>query len=208
MSDIKIRLLGQQEYRPTWQAMRQLVDNADDNTVEEIWLLQHPPVFTLGQAGKREHLLRQTDIPVIQSDRGGQITYHGPGQAVAYLMLNLKKRQLGLRRLVRLLEMAIIGLLQEYGINGQGDVAAPGVYVDGKKIAAVGLRVRRGWTYHGISLNIDMDLSPFSNINPCGYRGLQVTDMARLSPPAPITPITQQLGNHLQTALSYPKNPA
>ena len=176
------RNLGLAEYSPVLDAMRDLTDQRSADTPDELWLLQHPRVFTQGQAGKSEHVLAPGDIPVIQVDRGGQVTYHGPGQWVVYLMIDLKRRGLGVRALVTLIEEAIVQLLAEYGIASAPDPSAPGVYVQGNKIAALGLRVRRGRSYHGLSLNVDMDLEPFQRINPCGYEGLQVTSMAKLLP--------------------------
>jgi lipoyl(octanoyl) transferase len=176
------RNLGLAEYSPVLDAMRDLTDQRSADTPDELWLLQHPRVFTQGQAGKSEHVLAPGDIPVIQVDRGGQVTYHGPGQWVVYLMIDLKRRGLGVRALVTLIEEAIVQLLAEYGIVSAPDPSAPGVYVQGNKIAALGLRVRRGRSYHGLSLNVDMDLEPFQRINPCGYEGLQVTSMAKLLP--------------------------
>ena len=176
------RNLGLAEYSPVLDAMRDLTDQRSADTPDELWLLQHPRVFTQGQAGKSEHVLAPGDIPVIQVDRGGQVTYHGPGQWVVYLMIDLKRPGLGVRALVTLIEEAIVQLLAEYGIASAPDPSAPGVYVQGNKIAALGLRVRRGRSYHGLSLNVDMDLEPFQRINPCGYEGLQVTSMAKLLP--------------------------
>lgn len=162
--------------------MRQLTDSRDADSPDELWLLQHPPVFTQGQAGKAEHVLAPGAIPVIQVDRGGQVTYHGPGQWVLYLMVDLRRQQLGVRDLVNLIERSVVQLLQEYAISAVNKPEAPGVYVAGEKIAALGLRVRRGCSYHGLALNVDMDLEPFGRINPCGYEGLHVTSMARLLP--------------------------
>lgn len=159
--------------------MREFTDGRDATTVDELWFLQHPPVFTQGQAGKSEHLLAPGDIPVVQVDRGGQVTYHGPGQWVAYLLLDLRRRGLGVRALVDLIEAAVIETLAHYGVAGAADPAAPGVYVDGAKIAALGLRIRRGCSYHGVALNVDMDLEPFERINPCGYAGLRVTSLRK-----------------------------
>ena len=167
------------DYAPTLQAMKTFTDTRGENTPDELWLLQHPPVFTQGQA---EHLLAPGDIPVIQVDRGGQVTYHGPGQWVVYLMVDLRRRGLGVRNLVDMIERSIVALLAEYLIEAAPDPAAPGVYVAGEKIASLGLRVRRGCSYHGLSLNVDMDLEPFRRINPCGHAGLRVTSMARLLP--------------------------
>jgi lipoyl(octanoyl) transferase len=180
--EIVLRELGQVEYQPTLQAMQDFTDSRSPDTPDELWLLQHPRVFTQGQAGKAEHLLHPGDIPVIQVDRGGQVTYHGPGQWVLYLMVDLRRRHDGVRDLVDLIERSIVMLLAEYGIEAKPRPEAPGVYVDGAKIASLGLRVRRGCSYHGLALNVDMDLEPFQRINPCGYAGLQVTSMARLLP--------------------------
>jgi len=170
------------DYAPTLQAMKTFTDARGENTPDELWLLQHPPVFTQGQAGRAEHLLAPGDIPVIQVDRGGQVTYHGPGQWVVYLMVDLRRRGLGVRNLVDMIERSIVALLAEYRIEAAPDPAAPGVYVAGEKIASLGLRVRRGCSYHGLSLNVDMDLEPFRRINPCGHAGLRVTSMATLLP--------------------------
>ena len=160
--------------------MQEFTDGRDANTADELWLLEHPPVFTLGRNGKPEHVHDTGDIPVIQVDRGGQVTYHGPGQLVAYVMLDLNRRGMGVQSLVRLLEQAVIDLLADYSVEAGRREKAPGVYVDGCKIAALGLRVRRGCSFHGLSLNVDMDLTPFSMINPCGYEGLEVTRMSAL----------------------------
>ena len=177
-----MRELGLVAYQPTLDAMRAFTDTRDADTPDELWLLQHPRVFTQGQAGKAEHVLSPGDIPVIQVDRGGQVTYHGPGQWVIYLLLDIRRSHLVVRDLVTLIEQAIVQLLAEYQIDAEPRADAPGVYVAGDKIAALGLRVRRGCSYHGLSLNVDMDLQPFQRINPCGYQGLQVTSMARLLP--------------------------
>lgn len=181
---IHTRELGVADYPPVLEEMRRFTDERGPDTVDELWLLQHPRVFTQGQAGKAEHVLAPGEIPVIQVDRGGQVTYHGPGQWVIYLMVDLKRRGTGVRALVSLIEDSIVALLAEYGIEAAARPDAPGVYVGGDKIAALGLRVRRGCTYHGLSLNVDMDLEPFQRINPCGFEGLQVTSMARLLPEA------------------------
>lgn len=173
----RVRWLGLVDYRETWDAMRAFTDSRDAASTDEIWLLQHPPVFTQGQAGRAEHLLLPGDIPVVQSDRGGQVTYHGPGQLVAYLLLDIRRRRMGIRDLVDLIEQSIVALLEGYGIAGQSRRDAPGVYVGEAKIAALGLRVRRGCSYHGLSLNVEMDLEPFSRINPCGYEGMAVTSL-------------------------------
>jgi len=173
------------------------------DTPDEIWLLEHPPVFTLGQAGKREHLLADIGIPVIPIDRGGQITYHGPGQVVAYLLIDLKRRGYGVRELVRRMEQAIIDLLAELGIAGERREGAPGVYVAGAKIAALGLRVKGGCTYHGLSLNVDLDLAPFQAINPCGYPGLAVTRTRDLGVSESGWEIAEQLAGYLLQALAH-----
>lgn len=184
MPGLVIRRLGQVAYEPTLEAMRSFTDTRGPDTPDELWLLQHPPVFTQGQAGKAEHVLAPGDIPVIQVDRGGQVTYHGPGQWVVYLLVDLRRHSLGVRDLVDLIERSLIELLGAYGIDAQAQPGAPGVYVDGDKVAALGLRVRRGCSYHGLALNVDMDLAPFQRINPCGYEGLQVTSMRALLPDA------------------------
>ena len=167
--------LGQVEYLPTWRAMQDFTAARTAETPDELWLVEHPPVYTLGLAGKPEHLLRATDIPVVKIDRGGQITYHGPGQIVVYLLLDLKRRGMGVKELVRRMEQAVIDLLAEYNVVAERRDKAPGVYVGNAKIAALGLRIKSGCCYHGLSLNVDMDLSPFAAINPCGYEGLAVT---------------------------------
>ncbi|MDH4040512.1 MAG: lipoyl(octanoyl) transferase LipB [Gammaproteobacteria bacterium] len=180
------RELGLVAYEPTLQAMKDLTASRTPDEPDQLWLLQHPRVFTQGQAGRAEHVLAPGDIPVIQVDRGGQVTYHGPGQWVLYLMIDLRRRSWGVRDLVNTIEHSIVQLLAEYGIAAAPKPEAPGVYVDGAKIASLGLRVRRGCSYHGLALNVDMDLEPFGRINPCGYRGLQVTSMAALLPTAEV----------------------
>jgi lipoyl(octanoyl) transferase len=177
---LRLRCLGLRDYASTWQAMRDYTDARAEDAADELWLLEHPPVYTLGLNGDSSHLLRATDIPVVKADRGGQITYHGPGQLVAYLLADLRRNQLGVRSLVSLLENAAIDLLRQYGIAAEARPQAPGVYVAGQKIASVGLRVRKGCSYHGLSLNVDLDLAPFSAINPCGYAGLEMTSLAEL----------------------------
>ena len=177
---MQIHNLGLRPYREIWDAMRACTAARDADSADQIWLVQHPPVYTQGQAGKPEHLLAPGDIPVIQIDRGGQITYHGPGQTVMYLLLDLRRAGIGIRALVSLIEESVIGYLQELGIRAQSRIDAPGVYVDGKKIASLGLRVRGGCTYHGVALNVDMDLEPFSRINPCGLVGMQMTQLRDL----------------------------
>lgn len=175
-----IRELGVQDYSTVWQAMQRFTDERDASTADELWLLEHPAVFTQGQAGKAEHLLMPGDIPVIKVDRGGQVTYHGPGQLVVYVLLDIKRRNLGVRQLVTLLEQILIELLANNGIKAAAKADAPGVYVDGAKIASLGLRVRKGCTFHGLALNVAMDLSPFGRINPCGYAGMQMVQSSEL----------------------------
>jgi lipoyl(octanoyl) transferase len=174
------RWLGRVEYEPTWRAMQRFTDERGGDTPDEVWFLEHPPVFTQGMAGKAEHVLAAGDIPVVQIDRGGQVTYHGPGQLVVYPLLDLRRRGLGVRELVVALEQAVIALCSGHGIEAAGRRDAPGVYVDGRKLASIGLRVRRGASYHGLALNVDGDLEPFARINPCGYAGLEMTRLADL----------------------------
>ena len=175
--------MGLRDYETVWHEMQHFTDTRTADTPDEIWLLEHPPVFTLGLNGKREHILDPGDIPVVKCDRGGQVTYHGPGQLIAYLLLDMRRHQLGVKALVSKIEQAVIELLAEHHIHGQRRDGAPGIYVDGAKIAALGLRIRKGCSYHGLSLNVDMDLAPFSRINPCGFEGL-ATDQLRHHNPA------------------------
>lgn len=198
-----IRDLGLQEYQPVWQAMQTFTAERDATTPDELWCLQHPPVFTMGLNGKKEHLLNIKNIPVINIDRGGQVTYHGPGQLVIYTLIDLERLNIGVKDLVNAIENAVIQLLDQYGINAQGKENAPGVYVDGEKIAALGLRIKRNKSYHGLSLNIDMDLTPFRQINPCGYEGLAVTQIKALKPNIDITAIQTDLISHLSQLLGY-----
>ena len=179
--DLRLRRLGLADYEPAWHAMQAFTDRRDEATGDELWLLQHPPVFTQGQAGKAEHLLAPGDIPVVQVDRGGQVTYHGPGQIVAYPLIDIRRRGIGVRDFVCRIEEAIIRVLAHYGVRGERIAGAPGIYVAGDKIASLGLRVRRGCTFHGLAFNIDMDLEPFQRINPCGYAGLRVTQLSALA---------------------------
>ena len=194
-------------YEESLSAMKDFVAARKADTRDEIWYLQHPPVFTQGMAGKPEHLLAPGDIPVIQTDRGGQVTYHGPGQIVSYVLIDINRRQLGVRRLVEMLELSVIQLLQSYGIEARGDRKAPGVYVKDAKIAALGLRVRKNSTYHGLSLNVDMDLGPFQLINPCGYRGLEVTSLRKLGITDAIESVQSELHYHLASTLDYQYQP-
>lgn len=192
-AELRVRRLGERPYEPTWRAMQVFTDARDGATPDELWLLTHPPVYTLGQAGRAEHLLAPGEIPVIQVDRGGQVTYHGPGQLVAYLLLDLRRAGLGVRRLVSLLEQSVIDLLGGYGIVAAARPDAPGVYVDGAKIASLGLRIRRGCSFHGLALNVDMDLAPFTRIDPCGLPGLSVTQLADLGGPRDLDAVGEAL---------------
>lgn len=195
------RHLGETDYAVTLDAMRDFTAQRQDDTADELWLLQHPRVFTQGVAGKAEHVLAPGDIPVVPVDRGGQVTYHGPGQWVVYLLVNLRRRNMGIRALVSLIEAAIVDVLARWGIEAAADPEAPGVYVAGAKIASLGLRVRRGCSYHGLSLNVDMDLEPFSRINPCGYEGLAVTSMRTILGDA--CPSMDAVGETLLTELEH-----
>jgi len=195
--DIITRHYNELEYVPTWQAMQQFTDTRHAETADELWFLQHPPVYTLGKNGKTAHILNAADIPVVNIDRGGQVTYHGPGQLVVYTLLDLKRMKLGIRDAVTLLEDSIIALLADYGIESASQRDAPGVYVKNAKIAALGLRVRKGCCFHGLALNVDMDLSPFKGINPCGYEGLQVTQLSDFVSDISIEQVAQSLQQHL-----------
>ena len=189
--------LGRQAYEPVWRAMQRFTDKRDQDTVDELWLVEHEPVFTLGQAGKPEHVLAPGDIPVLHVDRGGQVTYHGPGQIVLYPLLDLRRIGIGVREYVCRIEQAIIDTLDEWNIGGQRREGAPGVYVAGAKVAALGIRVRRGCTFHGLAFNIGMDLEPFHRINPCGYQGLQVTSMRDLGGPSSMDAVKPVLLDHI-----------
>jgi lipoyl(octanoyl) transferase len=193
----------QQDYARTWTAMRALTDTRDANTMDELWWLQHPEVFTQGQAGKAEHVLAAGDIPVVRTDRGGQVTYHGPGQLVGYLLFDLRRLDIGVRAMVMAIEGAIIDLLQDHGVAAIARRDAPGVYVDGRKVAALGLRVRRGCTYHGLSLNVDNDLAPFARINPCGYEGMEITRCKDLGIDADVASLATQLTSRLVDRFGY-----
>lgn len=191
-----IRQLGLQPWDRVSQAMHDFTDRRDDTTPDEIWLVEHQPVFTQGQAGKAEHLLMTGEIPVMQSDRGGQVTYHGPGQQIMYVMLDLKRRKLGVRQLVTAIEQTVIDTLAYFGVKAAARADAPGVYVDDKKICSLGLRIRRGCSFHGLALNINMDLAPFLRINPCGYAGLEMTQLSALKPGIALADVRPQLIEH------------
>ncbi len=204
MNDVQLRRLGRVDYQPTWLAMQEFTAKRNADTADELWLVEHPPVYTLGQAGKPEHLLRDVGIPLVQIDRGGQITYHGPGQVVIYVLLDLTRRKLKVRELVSRIEQAVIDLLGDYGVRADRHTGAPGVYVGGDgsldgaaKVAALGLRIRNGRSYHGVSLNVDMDLSPFAAINPCGYAGMAVTQTKDLGIDATASTLGAGLAAHL-----------
>ena len=200
---IAVRYLGLQEYVPIWQCMQQFTDERSKNTTDELWVLEHPPVFTQGQAGKAEHVLAPGDIPVVSADRGGQVTYHGPGQLVVYCLLDIERLGIGVRQLVTHIEQAIVALLQGYSVNSEARQAAPGVYVGDAKIASLGLRVRKGCSFHGLSFNVDMDLEPFTRINPCGYEGLSVTQLAdHVSFPS-VDSVGEKMVAQLVTQLGY-----
>jgi lipoyl(octanoyl) transferase len=196
-----IRTFGLSSYEPAWRAMQSFTDQRTASTPDELWLLQHPPVFTLGQAGRAEHILDAGGLPVVQVDRGGQVTYHAPGQVVAYLLLDLRRANLGVKRLVHLLEQSVIELLAGYGIESRAQPGAPGVYVDDAKIAALGLRVRRGCCFHGLALNVQMDLSAFTRINPCGYPGLAVTQVSDLGGPKDLDEVGSGLAQRIAAVL-------
>lgn len=196
-----IQTLGRVDYMPTWEAMQAFTASRDETTPDELWVLEHPPVFTLGQAGKPEHLLRTTEIPVVPIDRGGQITYHGPGQVVIYVLLDLKRRGYGVKELVNRMEQAVIDVLAEWNVLVERQAGAPGVYVNGAKIAALGLRIKQGRSYHGLSLNVDMDLSPFALINPCGYPGMSVTQTRDLGVSASSSELGAKLARLLADSL-------
>lgn len=202
-NQLVVRRLGRQDYHPVWQAMHDFTDQRDDTTRDEVWLVEHNPVFTQGQAGKAEHLLNTGDIPVVQSDRGGQVTYHGSGQIVAYFLINLRRKKLGVRELVTDIENLVINTLNAYNIDAAARPDAPGVYVEGKKICSLGLRIRKGCSFHGLALNVNMDLSPFLRINPCGYQGMEMVQVSDLGGPARIEDVEQQLIKELVSLFGY-----
>ena len=196
--ELVLRDLGLVPYESTWHKMQTFTEQRNESTLDEIWLLEHPPVFTQGQAGKAEHLLNTGDIPVVKVDRGGQVTYHGPGQLVAYILIDIKRAKIGVRQLVTAIEQAIVDALSQYGIDAAAKSDAPGVYVDGKKIASLGLRIKKGRSFHGLALNIDMSLEPFLRINPCGYAGLAMVQLKDFV----AVPDMQRVKHELATALA------
>lgn len=198
---IRCRHLGEVDYLQTWQKMQEFTDARQGDTVDELWFLQHPPVYTLGKNGKLEHLLNPANIPVIHSDRGGQVTYHGPGQIVVYMLLDLKRQKIGVRDLVNLIEQSIIELLASYDVASCARRDAPGVYVNDAKIAALGLRVRKGCSFHGLALNVDMDLEPFNGINPCGYEGMSVTHLKAFANDVKMAEVVDNLQHRLLSKL-------
>ena len=197
-----IRNLGLTEYEAALARMVEFTDNRDADTPDELWLLEHPPVFTLGLAGDRSHILAPGSIPIVQVDRGGQVTYHGPGQIIAYTLIDLKRAGLGIRDLVTIMEQTVIDTVADYGITAESRCDAPGVYVSGAKLASVGLRIRRGCSYHGLALNVAMDLQPFEQINPCGYAGMKMTQVSDLGGPAELPSVIDNLTRKLSAALT------
>lgn len=198
-----IRELGLIDYQPAWEAMQRFTNTRTPGREDEVWLLQHRPVFTQGQAGKAEHLLMPGDIPVVQADRGGQVTYHGPGQLVGYLLLDVRRLGIGVRELVTRIEQSLIDLLASYSVEAEARADAPGVYVEGAKIASLGLRIRNGRSFHGLALNVDMDLAPFRRINPCGYAGLRMTQLRDHIGPVDFAEVQQRLRAQLAAHLGY-----
>ncbi|MBY6063437.1 lipoyl(octanoyl) transferase LipB [Pseudidiomarina sediminum] len=202
-SKLIVRQLGRQAYEPVWQAMQQFTDTRNANTADELWVLEHDPVFTQGQAGKAEHILAPGDIPIVKVDRGGQVTYHGPGQLVVYFLLDLRRHKLGVRQLVNTIEDTIVSLMAEYGVSAAARPDAPGVYVDGAKLCSLGLRIRRGCSFHGLALNVAMDLEPFLRINPCGYAGMQMIQTTDLGGPPSVAEAAQRVTAIFAERLGY-----
>ncbi len=198
-----VKKLGRQDYEPVWKAMHKFTDERTEEDVDQVWLVEHNPIFTQGQAGKAEHVLNAGDIPVVQSDRGGQVTYHGPGQLVAYFLINIRRKKFGVRDLVTHIENLVINTMKAYNIDSAARPDAPGVYVDGKKICSLGLRIRRGCSFHGLALNVNMDLSPFLRINPCGYQGMEMAQVSQLGGPSELENVEQQLIQELVELLDY-----
>ncbi|ANS84698.1 Lipoyl(octanoyl) transferase [Vibrio scophthalmi] len=198
-----VKHLGKQDYEPIWRAMHDFTDQRNEETLDEVWFVEHNPVFTQGQAGKTEHLLNTGDIPVVQSDRGGQVTYHGPGQMVVYFLINIRRKKFGVRDLVTHIENLVINTLKAYNIDSAARPDAPGVYVDNKKICSLGLRIRKGCSFHGLALNVNMDMSPFLRINPCGYAGMEMVQVSQLGGPDDVNVVAEQLLKELATLLDY-----
>lgn len=201
MNTLLVKNLGMQPYLPIWEAMKTFTLTRGDTTPDEFWCLEHYPVFTQGSSGKPEHILQVSDIPIIQTDRGGQVTYHGPGQLVIYFLMDLRRKGFGIRHLVSGIENAVISLLKEYDVMAQARPEAPGVYIGNAKICSLGLRVKRGCSYHGLSLNVNMDLTPFSYINPCGLQNITMTQMSSLGIALPVSAVAEKLLPHLKQAL-------
>jgi len=204
--EVKILKLGCQEYTKIWNQLKIFTQQREATTMDEIWILEHEPVFTQGQAGKAEHVLQPGDIPIVQSDRGGQVTYHGPGQLIMYLLADIGRKHLGIRQFVSAIESSVINFLATYHITAHNDCKAPGVYVDHAKICSIGLRVRHGRTYHGFSFNVNMDLEPFTRINPCGYSDMRIVQLKDLDGPAEIDLVAQQLLPYLMETIGYREN--
>ena len=202
MSDISVRHLGQIDYEKCWQKMQTFTEQRQKDSQDEIWILEHPPVFTQGQNGKPEHVLQPGTIPVIKTDRGGQVTYHGPGQLIAYTLIDIQRKNWGIRRLVHFLEKTMINLLADFHLKAEAKKEAPGVYIENKKICSLGLRVRKGCAYHGLAFNVDMDLSPFKLINPCGFSQLEMTQLADYIQPVNKDLVTKKLIDFLTTTLT------
>jgi lipoyl(octanoyl) transferase len=198
-----IRRLGCVEYEPTWRAMQRFTDERNASTPDEIWFLEHPPVFTLGMNASADHVLAPGDIPVVQIDRGGQVTYHGPGQLVVYPLIDLRRAKLGVRDIVTALEKCVIQLVAEFGVNAEARKEAPGIYVAGKKLGSVGIRIRRHSSYHGLAVNVNLDLEPFQRINPCGYQGLEMTQLGELGGPGTVDSAADALEPHLLRSLGF-----
>jgi lipoyl(octanoyl) transferase len=201
--ELVVRTSGLSDYVDTWRRMRRFTETRDDASCDELWLLEHPRIFTFGQAGRREHLLDAGGIPVVDSDRGGQVTYHGPGQLIAYVLMDLGRRRLGVRRLVEGLEQCVIDMLAAQDVTGERRERAPGVYVSGKKLCALGLRIRNGCSYHGLALNVDMDLEPFQRIEPCGFAGLEATQTRALGLPWSVEEAGRQLAAVFARQFAY-----
>jgi lipoyl(octanoyl) transferase len=202
---VQVKILGQQAYEPVWHAMQMFTEQRKSDTADEIWLLEHSPVFTLGRNSKKKHILSHSSIPMIEIDRGGQVTYHGPGQLIAYLLIDLKRKKLGVRELVSLIEQSLIATLQDYQLKAYAKKEAPGVYINDAKIAALGLRIKKGCSFHGLSFNIDMDLTPFQQINPCGYENLEVIQLSDYIKGIKIDSVQRSLIDYLTQSIGYKK---